>query len=75
MHCTLTVQEVISYFLRNGSDVYTCLLDFSKAFDKVNFVKLFQKLIKRVISINFLKISAFHLQKTKVLCAMEFNEK
>ena len=47
VQCTWAVQETISYYLRRDSDVYCCLLDFSKAFDKVNFDELFQKLKTR----------------------------
>ena len=47
VQCTWAVQETISNYLRKGSDVYCCLLDFSKAFDKVNFNELFKKLIAR----------------------------
>ena len=47
VQCTWGVQETISHYLRRGSDVYCCLLDFSKAFDKVNFEKLFRKLVER----------------------------
>ena len=31
--CTWTAVETISYFLRNGSEVFTCLMDMTKAFD------------------------------------------
>merc|ERR1711942_290124 len=31
--CTWAAVETISYFLRNGSEVYTCLMDMTKAFD------------------------------------------
>ncbi len=31
--CTWATREVISYYSSNGSDVYSCLLDCSKAFD------------------------------------------
>ena len=47
VQCTWAVQETISNYLRRGSDVYCCLLDFSKAFDKVNFDALFMKLTAR----------------------------
>ena len=47
VQCTWAVQETISYYLRRDSSVYCCLLDFSKAFDKVNFDTLFQKLCER----------------------------
>ena len=47
VQCTWAVQETVSYYLRNNSEVFCCLLDFSKAFDKVNFGSLFQKLLDR----------------------------
>ena len=47
VQCTWAVQETISYYLRRGSSVFCCLLDFSKAFDKVNFDALFMKLSER----------------------------
>ena len=33
--CNLLYHEVINHYLCNGSNVYSCLLDGSKAFDKV----------------------------------------
>ena len=47
VQCTWAVQETVSYYLRRGSSVFCCLLDFSKAFDKVNFDALFMKLRER----------------------------
>ena len=73
IHCTWTAQEVISYFLRHGSDVYSCLLDFSKAFDKVNFVKLFEKLIERGIPYVFLRLLLFIYRKQS--CYVKWNNK
>ena len=45
--CTFLVQETISYFNYNDSNVYCTLLDASKAFDRLEFCCLFKKLIKR----------------------------
>ncbi len=39
--CTAMVQETISYYVHNGSNVYGLMLDASKAFDHVNYCKLF----------------------------------
>ncbi len=36
------VQETISYYVNNGSNVYGLMLDASKAFDRVNYCKLFR---------------------------------
>ena len=56
LQCTWAVQETISYFIRNYSDVFCCLLDFTKAFDKVNFEKLFRKLIDGGLSMIFIRL-------------------
>ena len=45
--CTFVVNETIQYHLNGGSRVYTMLLDASKAFDRVNYVKLFAVLLKK----------------------------
>ncbi len=34
--------ETVTYFVQRHSDVFSCLLDASKAFDKVHYGKLFQ---------------------------------
>ena len=45
--CTGVLTEIASHFVKNGSDVYACLLDATKAFDRVHFGKLFRILIAR----------------------------
>ncbi len=35
--CTSMVQEIISYYVNNGSNVYGLMLDASKTFDHVNY--------------------------------------
>ena len=44
------MQETISHYLRRGSEVFGCLLDFSKAFDKVDTGILCHKLRRMGIS-------------------------
>ena len=44
--CTWMAVETIDYFMRNGSDVYVCVMDMKKAFDTVQHSILFQKLIQ-----------------------------
>ena len=41
------LQETIQYFTDRGSSVFAAMLDFKKAFDKVNHFKLFSTLIKK----------------------------
>ena len=38
--CTFAVLETVEYYKKNGSNVHALLLDASKAFDKVNYIKL-----------------------------------
>ena len=47
---TFMVNETISHYLTNGSNVNVLMLDASKAFDKLDFIKLFEKLVKRGLS-------------------------
>ena len=59
VQCTWAVQETIAHYIRNGSEVFSCLLDFSKAFDKVNFKKLFLKMIEKKVPYILLRLLLF----------------
>ena len=43
--CTFAVVETIEYYKTKGSNVHVLLLDASKAFDRVNYIKLFEKML------------------------------
>ena len=45
--CTAVLKEVVAIYNARGSNVYACLLDVSKAFDRVSHDKLFSMLIAR----------------------------
>ena len=45
--CSFVVKETVNYYLNNGSQVFSCCVDLSKAFDLVKHDKLFQVLIDR----------------------------
>ena len=49
--CTFALTETVNYFRKNKSNVYVMLLDARKAFDKVNYVKLFYQLIDRGLNL------------------------
>ena len=54
MHCFL--YRVVDYFSTHGSTVYMASLDASKAFDRVNHIKLFNRLIDRGLPSHVIKI-------------------
>ena len=45
--CTFIVLETIEYYRSKGSNVHVLLLDASKAFDRVNYIRLFDKLLRK----------------------------
>ena len=47
IQCVSSITETVSYYVDNSDQVYVCMLDASKAFDCVNFLLLFKKLLKR----------------------------
>ena len=56
--CSWAVVETISYFLRNGSDVFGCSMDKTKAFDVCKFSILFRKLSLKLSPI-FLRLIVY----------------
>ena len=55
-HQRQCVVETIDYYLRNGSEVFTCIMDMSKAFDKVQHSKLFWKIIDKGIPTMYIRL-------------------
>jgi ribonuclease HII len=47
MQCTYVLQEIINHYNKNGSHVFVMMLDCSKAFDRVQYNKLFRILINK----------------------------
>ena len=45
--CTSVLLETVSYFTQINSDVYACMLDASKAFDRLHYGKLLKLLLHR----------------------------
>ena len=56
MMCSWTAMEVISHFKAGGAPVYSCCLDYRKAFDVINHVKMFQILIDRKVNLIFVRL-------------------
>ena len=70
-HALFTFKHVTKYFIKKGSKVYCAFLDASKAFDKVLHNGLFVKLLKKDVSVRFVRI----LQNwySKLCAAIEWN--
>ena len=66
--CTWLVVETIDYFQRNGSEVYACVMDLSKAFDRIKHSALFWKLLKKGMPTVYarLLLVMYEKQKTNV---------
>lgn len=56
IQCVSVIQEVINYYINNSSHVVMCMLDASKAFDRVNLFTLFHKLRQRKMCPIYLKV-------------------
>ena len=64
--CTWLAVETIDYFLRNGSDVFTCVMDMLKAFDLVQQSTLFWKLIDKGIPAIYIRLLLRCIVNSKV---------
>ena len=58
--------ETVNYYNFNKSNVFVLILDASKAFDRVNYCKLFGELLKRDISRNCIEIIIIHVYQSDV---------
>ena len=54
--CTSVYTETINYYVNKNSNVYSCLLDASKAFDRVHYGKLFNILIDRNVPCTIVRL-------------------
>ena len=73
LQCTWAVQETVSHYMQNGSNVFCCLLDFSKAFDLVNFKELFKKLINKKVPFILLRLLVYIYKNQQ--CYVKWNSK
>ena len=52
----MPVRKVVEHYVSGGSTVNVCLLDLSKAFDKMNHYAMYIKLMNRLIPMQVLKV-------------------
>ena len=64
--CIFTVKSVIKYYNLHNSPVYTCFLDVSKAYDRVNHWALFRKLLNRSIHILIVRMLIYWYTKQEL---------
>ena len=65
--CIFTVKTLVKYYIGQMTPVYTCLLDASKAFDRVNHWILFAKLIETDAPLLIVRVLLFWYKKTTSL--------
>ena len=66
--CIFTLKSVIKYYTQQSTPVYSCFLDASKAFDRVNYWKLFNMLIVRKVPLLIARMFIFGIVNRK--CAL-----
>lgn len=54
--CTFVLEEIVENFVNNGSSVYCILLDATRAFDRVQYVKMFRLLVDRGLCVKICKL-------------------
>ena len=54
--CIFTVKSIVKYYTRQNSPVYTCFLEASKAFDRINHWTLFRKVIDCQVPLSIVRI-------------------
>ena len=64
--CTDVVKKVINYYTDRGSHVFACFVDLTKAFDRVNYWKLFNQLVSDGVDVHLVKLLAYWYVKQEV---------
>ena len=67
--CIFTLKSVIKYYTQQSTPVYSCFLDASKAFDRVNHWKLFNKFLFLVRNVPLLIVRMFCFYIANRKCA------
>ena len=54
--CTAVIKYIVAHYTSNGYFVYGCLLEATKAFDRVNYGKLFSLLSDRDLPVIVIRL-------------------
>ena len=65
--CTMALKETLAYYTVDGRTAFCTLLDATKAFDRVNYCKLFRILLDREIPPVYLRL-VLNLYTNSVAC-------
>ena len=57
--CTSVLKQTVDYYTTQGSHVFACFIDYSKAFESVNYWKLFSKLLDDGVNCLVVNLLAF----------------
>ena len=57
--CTWAVLKTVDWYLKNGSEVFTCAMDMTKAFDLTLHSLLFRKMVKSGFPVIFIRLFIF----------------
>ena len=57
--CAGSVKNAVSYYITRGSHVFATFVDFSKAFDCINYWKLFKQLLDDGINVSIVRLLVF----------------
>ena len=64
--CIFSAKSIMKYYTDHGSPVFTCFLDASKTFDRINHWTLFRKIIDSKMSLIIVRIIMFWYQSQLV---------
>jgi endonuclease/exonuclease/phosphatase family metal-dependent hydrolase len=64
--CTSVFKRTVDCYTHGGSHVFVSFLDFSKAFDKVSYWKLFHKLLDDNVDVGIVRLLAFWYSKQQM---------
>ena len=63
-----TIKSIVKYYIRQNNPVYTCFLEATKAFDRINDWTLFRKLIDCQVPLLIARVLIFGIKCT--LCVL-----
>ena len=65
--CIYTLKEYIEYYKNRGTTVFVTFLDASKAFDRLKYWLLFDKLVKKCVPLFIIKLLCFWYTHKKMV--------